>query len=250
MYIDIQNGIDKEGKKEKSIRLYFGYTYTVVGNTGSGKSQLIEDIASLSDGDSITKRVITTSAPINFDTAIAHLSQNMTFNADYTVEEFFKMRFKCQHKKEETYLDVIQIANTLTGDQIKSTDYLVKLSGGQTRALMIADIILNEEASIILMDEIENAGIDKLKAIEMLKAQNKLVILITHHPSLALIGDYRLLMNNGGISDCISRNEEEKKILLHLAALDKNMQALTQCIREGVRLNENLLEQYMPYFTL
>lgn len=244
-FIVVQQGINKNKQKELTLCLKFGMAYTVVGSTGSGKSQLIEDIASISQGDSVTKRVITLSEELDVQHAIAHLSQQMTFVADYSVKMFFEIRFTCQDKPASMYKRVIEVANQLTGEPIHEDDILTKLSGGQTRALMIADIILNEEASIILIDEIENAGIDKYKAIQMLQAENKLVIMITHNPSLALLGEYRIVMEAGGISQLIERSKEELRVLEKLQTIEETLETLKNEIRKGRTINESLLEQYM-----
>ncbi|MDO5718599.1 MAG: ATP-binding cassette domain-containing protein [Tissierellia bacterium] len=128
-FIKIKNGVDKDKQVELPMRLEFGEIYTIVGNTGSGKSQLIEDIASYSQGDSITRRVIGIGESIDFESAIAHLSQHMTFVADCTVKEFFETRFTCQNKNSQKYRDVIKVANMLTGEDIHDYDILTKLSG-------------------------------------------------------------------------------------------------------------------------
>ena len=115
---------------------------------------------------------------------------------------------------------------------------------------MIADVLLNEEAVILLIDEIENAGIDKLKAINLLNAQGKLVLIITHQPSLALMGEYRLFMQEGGIKGCIQRTEEEYLLLQKLQFMEQGMEQFTQKLRKGESLSESLLEQYLPHFTV
>ncbi|MDO5718598.1 MAG: hypothetical protein Q4P34_06415 [Tissierellia bacterium] len=107
---------------------------------------------------------------------------------------------------------------------------------------MIGDIILNKEASIILIDEIENAGINKSKAIQLLQAVDKLVIIITHNPGLALLGKYRIVMKNGGISQCIERTEEELKLLRWLQDVELKLERFTEVIRKGARIHEGLLE--------
>jgi hypothetical protein len=52
---------------------------------------------------------------------------------------------------------------------------MTELSGGQTRSLLIADAVVIGNSPIILLDEIENAGIHKTKALELLKKYCKAV---------------------------------------------------------------------------
>ena len=86
------------------------------------------------------------------------------------------------------------------------------MSGGQARALMVADTALLSSSPIVLIDEIENAGIDRVKALKLLIDQNKIVLIATHDPLLALTGNKRLIIKNGGISRVIETSETEKYI--------------------------------------
>ena len=47
---------------------------------------------------------------------------------------------------------------------------------------------------MILIDEIENAGIDRRQAIEILAKSEKIVFISTHDPLLALRADKRIVM--------------------------------------------------------
>ena len=59
---------------------------------------------------------------------------------------------------------------------------ITQLSGGQTRALMIADTALLGAAPIVLIDEIENAGVDRKRALDLLVSEDKIVFISTHDP--------------------------------------------------------------------
>lgn len=52
---------------------------------------------------------------------------------------------------------------------------------------MIADIALICDSPIVLIDEIENAGIDKERALSLLQKKDKLVLVVTHDPHTALM---------------------------------------------------------------
>ncbi len=47
---------------------------------------------------------------------------------------------------------------------------MTELSGGQTRALLIADATIICNTPIVLLDEVENAGIHRTRALELLRA--------------------------------------------------------------------------------
>lgn len=116
---------------------------------------------------------------------------------------------------------------------------MTKLSGGQSRALMIADVAINGTTPIILIDEIENAGIDRLKAMEILVDSHKIVLVVTHDPLLALYGDKRIVMKNGGISKIINRNQYEVGLLKKLHDINK----ITAGIRNDLRVGKELKKE-------
>ena len=56
----ITAGTNKQGQQEKfgQVKLLPKQLYTIIGDTGSGKSRLIKDLEQLVDGDSVTKRTV------------------------------------------------------------------------------------------------------------------------------------------------------------------------------------------------
>ena len=96
--LTIYGGNDKYGNPEgiQRLDLFRGELYTIVGNTGSGKSRLIKDIEQLANHDTITQRSVFID-DTNFSWEerqqrslhfVAHLGQNMRFMLDTTVEDF------------------------------------------------------------------------------------------------------------------------------------------------------------------
>lgn len=233
--LKINGGYNKSNIKEmvSEITLDSGNVYSIVGSTGSGKSQLIEDIESLSEGDGITRRKVEILNNSTFENNIAHLSQNMNFILDMTVLDFIDKRLQMQGNMSLKSNDIIQCVNSLCGEPIYNQQLLTQLSGGQSRALMITDIAYNSKANIILIDEIENAGINKIKAMEALINSEKLVLVITHDPLLALYGHKRIIMDNGGIAKIINRTKEEEHIMSMLYENHLKMEAMREKIRKG-----------------
>ena len=84
-----------------------------------------------------------------------------------------------------------------------------------------------------MIDEIENAGIDRKKALELLVSSDKIVLMATHDPTLALIADKRIIIKNGGISKIITTSAEEKKILKKLDEMDDVIQKMRSDLRKG-----------------
>lgn len=241
--IRIIGGRDKFGFSEpiKDILINKGEVIGVVGPTGSGKSQLIGDIEQLSQMDTSTGRQVLINGRVpNYELRndprkkmVAQLSQNMNFLADMTVKDFLCLHAKCRGKEKNKVSEIISIANELTGEPIKSTDNLTILSGGQSRALMVADVAVISESPIVLIDEIENAGIRKHKALELLSGIGKIVMVVTHDPVLALLAQKRIFMRNGGMQGVLFSSEQEKLIAHKLNGLDRNILELRERIRHG-----------------
>ena len=245
--ITIFGGKNKSGQKENidSLEIREGEIIGIVGPTGSGKSALIEDIEQLAQEDTGTGRKILINNTIPQENVrsnpkmklVAQLSQNMNFLADMSVEDFLELHCKCRGKDKNLVDKVIYFANTLTGEPIKKGHNLTILSGGQSRALMVADVAFISDSPIVLIDEIENAGIRKHEAIELLSGKGKIILIVTHDPVLALMTQKRIVMKNGGIQKIITTNEEEKAFSKYLSGLDKELFK----IREKVRYGEEII---------
>lgn len=240
--IDILPGQDKNQNPEtfEKLSMQIGELYTIVGSTGSGKSRFIRDIEQLADGDSVTKRVVLTDGkrPIHSERhrlssrLIAHLGQNMRFNLDTSVAEFIRLHNLCRNK-DLPIRDVLDTANQITPEAIREDQNLNTLSGGQSRALMIADIALICDSPVVLIDEIENAGIDKVTALNLLLRQDKLVLVVTHDIQTALMSDKRIVLSNGAIHAVIERSPGEKELYHQLCQEYKKHQLWQQLLRKG-----------------
>lgn len=243
--ITILRGTDKRGEPEEvdSLEIESGQIYSIVGFTGSGKSQLISDIEQMAQRDTVTGRKILIdgkspdySARYNPDEKlVAHLSQNMNFAMEMNVRDFLILHGECRGlKMTDTELcEVMDCANSLAGEPVKEDDILTRLSGGQSRALMIADVVTISNSPVILIDEVENAGIDRRKAMELLAGKGKIVLLVTHDPLLALLGERRIVMKNGGMSSLLTRTMEEQKVESLLEGFTDKILTAQNRIRRG-----------------
>ena len=251
--ITIIGGQDKSGNAEDiKLLLKAGDVVSIVGPTGSGKSRLLGDIECLAQGDTPTKRQILLNGEVpstneRFDIEnklVAQLTQNMNFVMDLSVEEFIKLHAESRmiDNIEGTVEEIVECANNLAGEKFDKGTPLTQLSGGQSRALMIADTALLSLSPIVLIDEIENAGIDRRNAIELLVKKEKIVLISTHDPVLALIGDKRIVIKNGGISKVINASDKEKKHICVLERVDKKMLKVRNHIRTGGIINETVVD--------
>ncbi|MBP1618453.1 MAG: transporter-related protein [Bacteroidetes bacterium] len=247
--ITIVGGTDKTGNLENmEIILKAGSVTGIVGPTGSGKSRLLADVEWLANGDTPTKRVVLVNGfPVNAtfrfsmeQKLVAQLSQNMNFVMDATAGEFVRMHAESRFAQNSEQLseEVIAMANELAGEQFSYNTPLTSLSGGQSRALMIADTALLSRSPIVLIDEIENAGIDRKKALGLLVKKGKIILLATHDPILALLAEKRMIIRNGGIVRVIETSETEKAFLSELEVFDNRMQNLRERLRAGECIDE------------
>lgn len=243
-------GKDKSGNPEGFERLdiHKSEIISIVGPTGSGKSRLLADIEWTAQRDTPTQREILINNELpdkkwrysSNNKLVAQLSQNMNFVMDLSVREFLELHAKSRmiDNIKEVTDRIIEEANKLAGEEFNLDTPVTALSGGQSRALMIADTAILSSSPIVLIDEIENAGIDRKKALDLLVSSDKIVLMATHDPTLALIAHKRIIIKNGGISKIIETSSEEKKILKKLEEMDNIIQKMRGDLRKGEILKE------------
>lgn len=173
---------------------------------------------------------------------VAHISQNMKFVVDLTARELIGMHARCRMAPDPGPMAqrVVACANELTGEKFSPDVSVTQLSGGQTRALMIADAALLSGSPIVVIDEIENAGLDRKRALELLTGGEKIVLVSTHDPLLALRGDRRIVIRNGGIVDVIAVSALERRNLERIEAMDAALMEIRDRLRRGLRIEDDL----------
>ncbi len=242
--LNILPGFNKSGVQEdfNELTLKAGETISIVGPTGSGKTAFITDIELLAQGDTSTKRhiLINREVPdesIRYNPAlkpIAMITQNTKCFADLSAEEFLQIHARARCIQNKTIIEeTIELANIFTGEKIHRSNKVTTLSGGQTRSLLIADAILIGAAPIVLLDEIENAGIFKQEVLEIIHGAGKIIIFVTHDPVIALHTEKRVIMENGGVKKVLWQNELEIYAARNLVELDKRVGAIREELRAG-----------------
>lgn len=243
-------GFNKSGEKEnfEALEIKKSQIIAIVGPTGSGKSRLLQDIEWMAQKDTPTKRQVLINGEVpdikkryaSNNKLVAQLSQNMNFVMDLKVKEFLQLHAQSRliEDIDSTVDKIIEEANKLAGESFREDTDITSLSGGQSRALMIADTAILSKSPIVLIDEIENAGIDRKKALELLVSKDKIVLMATHDPTLALISDMRIVINNGGIKNIIKTSEKEKSLLEKLEVYDEKFKNMRKSLRYGEYLDD------------
>jgi len=250
--ITLKGGYDKSGKGEAVQNVVFrmGDIASIVGPTGCGKTTLINDIELFSNRDTPSGRCMLINGLAadagdevsdNGSHPIALISQHTNFLSDLPVSEFLEIHAGVRRHTsvDQVVEETLNFANQLTGEPLIRESAMTELSGGQTRALLIADAVIIGNAPIILLDEIENAGIHRTRALELLKKYRKIFVFATHDPRIALLSDYRIVMENGGMKKIIVGDRDEQEVAREISKLDDVLLHFRDRIRQGEHLTSH-----------
>jgi ABC-type lipoprotein export system ATPase subunit len=252
--LTIIGGFGKNGESEpvNEVTLEMGDVVSIVGPTGSGKTTLISDMEVFANNNTPSRRrLLINGAPPPEElmgdpskNPIARITQHTNFLSDLPVERFLMTHAKIRASKriESIVQETLEFANQLTGEAIEVGSAMTELSGGQTRAMLIADAVIIGNSPIILLDEIENAGIHRTKALELLKHYRKIFIFVTHDPRIALLSAFRIVMKSGSMQKVIVTESEEMQVAEEIKKLDDLLTDFRNNIRAGDQLSVQLLE--------
>lgn len=240
----VEGGRGKDGRPEpvRSFTVATGEVLAVVGPTGSGKTRLLADVERLARGDSPSGRRVrvtgTAAARRPPEALVARLSQAMGFYLDATAGEFLRLHAEHRGRPDPAGLAAraITAANGLVGEPFAADAPLALLSGGQARALMVADVVLVSACPVVLIDELENAGIDRLRALDFLLAHRVIALVATHDPLIALRAHRRLVLGGGAVRALVRRNHAEAALLRRLERDHLRLEGLKDRLRSGVAL--------------
>lgn len=250
--ITLLGGHGRGGMPDAVPRIDFqmGDVVSIVGPTGSGKTTLINDMELFADGNTPTGRRILINGvrpPAEFRNnpganPIALITQHTSFLSDLPVREFLTTHARIRSADPSRIADMVRqtlvFTNDLTGEPVALESRMTELSGGQTRALLIADATIICDTPIVLLDEVENAGIHRTRALELLRQHRKVFIFVTHDPRIALLSDYRIVMKQGAITQLLHTDEEERRCSVMVGRMDDMLSQLRERIRLGQRLRD------------
>ncbi len=254
--ITLTGGRGKDGRAEQvaSVDFAMGNVVSIVGPTGSGKTTLISDLELFADGSTPTGRRVlidgvTPAAEYREDPSrnpIALITQHTNFLSDLPVGDFLRIHAGVRSRDgvvaEAVVSQTLAFANQLTGEPVLPALRMTELSGGQTRALLIADAVVIGNAPIILLDEIENAGIHRMKALELLRQYRKIFVFVTHDPYIPLLSDFRVVMAAGAMTKVIRSGEAERRLAQRVRVADDLLAGFRERIRSGGEFSADELE--------
>lgn len=180
----------------QDINLQFaaGKVYALIGNSGCGKTTLLNMIAKLESYDEgkilyKEKDIKTIKSIIFFRNELGYLFQNFGLLDNETVSSNLDLGLinrKCNRKEKENYKKEVLARVGLSHIHLEQKVY--ELSGGEAQRVALAKIIL-KDPPLILADELA-AALDPLTSQEIMKIlltmknQNRLIIIATHNPDI------------------------------------------------------------------
>ena len=180
----------------QDINLQFaaGKVYALIGNSGCGKTTLLNMIAKLESYDEgkilyKEKDIKTIKSTIFFRNELGYLFQNFGLLDNETVSSNLDLGLinrQCNRKKKQNYKKEVLARVGLSHIHLEQKVY--ELSGGEAQRVALAKIIL-KDPPLILADEL-TAALDPITSQEIMKIlltmknQNRLIIIATHNPDI------------------------------------------------------------------
>jgi ABC-type lipoprotein export system ATPase subunit len=252
--VTVVGGYGKADQREPVAQVEFemGQVVSVVGPTGSGKTALINDIELFANVNTPSRRkVLLDGATVPMEimddpsrNPVSLITQHTNFLSDLPVNTFLDLHARIRKRDGAASVveETLDFANQLTGEAIIPDSAMTELSGGQTRALLIADAVVIGDAPILLLDELENAGIHRTRALELLRNYRKIFLFVTHDPRIALLSDLRIVMGSGAMQKVIVTDGEEQAVGREIQKIDDMLLDLRKRLWDGEQIAARDLE--------
>jgi len=125
--------------------------------------------------------------------------------------------------------------------------YPSELSGGQQQRVAIARALANDPP-LIIGDEM-TGDLDTQTSYEIMsllvqlnKDRGTTIVFVTHDPRIALLSDYRIVMQGGSMMQVLRTDETEQKCAITVSKLDDVLSRLRDKIRMGQRITTAEME--------
>lgn len=192
-----------------SLNFQSGMVYALIGDSGCGKTTLLNMLAKLETfdkGEIIYKGKSLTSLKNNefYRNELGYLFQNFGLLESQTIRENLELGMigKKKNKKQEKERLLLQALQAVRLDYLCLNQKIFELSGGEAQRVALAKIIL-KNPPLILADE-PTASLDPKNSKEImeilleLRNANRTIIIATHNPSIWKMADQVIHLSQDG----------------------------------------------------
>ena len=183
-----------------NLNFQSGMVYALIGDSGCGKTTLLNILAKLETfdkGEIVYKGKSLTSLKNEefYRNELGYLFQNFGLLESQTIRENLELGLigKKQNKKQEKEKLLLQALQAVRLDYLSLNQKIYELSGGEAQRVALAKIIL-KDPPLILADE-PTASLDPKNSKEImeilleLRNANRTIIIATHNPSIWKMAD-------------------------------------------------------------
>ena len=192
-----------------SLNFQGGMVYALIGDSGCGKTTLLNMLAKLEafdKGEIIYKGKSLTSLKNEefYRNELGYLFQNFGLLESQTIRENLELGMigKKKNKKQEKERLLLQALQAVRLDYLSLNQKIYELSGGEAQRVALAKIIL-KNPPLILADE-PTASLDPKNSKEImeilleLRNANRTIIIATHNPSIWKMADQVIHLSQDG----------------------------------------------------
>lgn len=192
-----------------NLNFQSGMVYALIGDSGCGKTTLLNMLAKLETfdkGEIVYKGKSLTSIKNEefYRNELGYLFQNFGLLESQTIRENLELGLigKKQNKKQEKEKLLLQALQAVRLDYLSLNQKIYELSGGEAQRVALAKIIL-KDPPLILADE-PTASLDPKNSKEImeilleLRNANRTIIIATHNPSIWKMADQVIHLSQDG----------------------------------------------------
>ena len=192
-----------------NLNFQSGMVYALIGDSGCGKTTLLNMLAKLETfdkGEIVYKGKSLTSLKNEefYRNELGYLFQNFGLLESQTIRENLELGLigKKQNKKQEKERLLLQALQAVRLDYLSLNQKIYELSGGEAQRIALAKIIL-KDPPLILADE-PTASLDPKNSKEImeilleLRNANRTIIIATHNPSIWKMADQVIHLSQDG----------------------------------------------------
>jgi putative bacteriocin ABC transporter len=192
-----------------NLNFQSGMVYALIGDSGCGKTTLLNMLAKLETfdkGEIVYKGKSLTSLKNEefYRNELGYLFQNFGLLESQTIRENLELGLigKKKNKKQEKERLLLQALQAVRLDYLSLNQKIYELSGGEAQRVALAKIIL-KDPPLILADE-PTASLDPKNSKEImeilleLRNANRTIIIATHNPSIWKMADQVIHLSQDG----------------------------------------------------